>query len=193
MVEYVYPTKTRLDGFAYKMPPYLKKSFVKYSEQITLNPPSQRFLANWNKMGKKRAQNSGINTVRAWAKLAATMLKKPADGYTTHSFRRSAATALADSGVSITNLKRHGRWKSDAVAEGYIDNSAPLLEEKMNLLNGSPAKPPSTVKPEPNPQCAEEQLPNASATSAASPTTNNFTYSNCNVTIVNGNVEKYEK
>lgn len=37
--------------------------------------------------------------------------------------RRSSATLLADTGVNLTTLKRHGGWKSDAVAEGYIEES----------------------------------------------------------------------
>eukprot|EP00957_Ditylum_brightwellii_P195507 14896188-Ditylum_brightwellii.AAC.1 len=36
---------------------------------------------------------------------------------TTHFAWQSAATALADAGISITNLKQAGRWKSDAVTE----------------------------------------------------------------------------
>jgi len=47
-------------------------------------------------------------------------------GYTVHAFRRSAATNLADAGVSFVNLKRHGQWKSDSVIEGYIANSKAL-------------------------------------------------------------------
>ena len=43
--------------------------------------------------------------------------------YTSHCFRRSSATALADSGASLPSLKRQFRWKSDAVAMGYIDQS----------------------------------------------------------------------
>lgn len=46
-----------------------------------------------------------------------------ADFYTGHSFRRTSATMLADSGADILTLKRHGGWRSDAVAESYIENS----------------------------------------------------------------------
>eukprot|EP00957_Ditylum_brightwellii_P168728 12842900-Ditylum_brightwellii.AAC.1 len=47
---------------------------------------------------------------------------------------RSATTALADAGISITNLKQAGRWKSDAVAEGYLENSTAQKNERMSML-----------------------------------------------------------
>ena len=34
----------------------------------------------------------------------------------------------------LTDLERHGQWKSDSIAEGYIANSRPLRLHKMNLL-----------------------------------------------------------
>ena len=46
-----------------------------------------------------------------------------ADSYTGHSFRRTSETLLADSGADMITLKRHGCWKSDAVAAGYIEDS----------------------------------------------------------------------
>ena len=49
-----------------------------------------------------------------------------------HCFRRSSATILVDEGADITALKRHGGWRSTAVAEGYIDNS---IKNKMNTAD----------------------------------------------------------
>src|SRR5438067_907487 len=43
--------------------------------------------------------------------------------YTGHCFRRTSATWLADSDADLTSLKRHGGWKSSAVAESYIEGS----------------------------------------------------------------------
>eukprot|EP00957_Ditylum_brightwellii_P008705 660693-Ditylum_brightwellii.AAC.1 len=37
--------------------------------------------------------------------------------------RKSAATALADVGISMINLKCVDRWKLDKVADGYLENS----------------------------------------------------------------------
>jgi len=86
---------------------------------------------------------------------ACEVLHKDPVGYTVHAFRRSAATNLADAGVSFVNLKRHGQWKSDSVAEGYIANSKALQHERVVMLLPehrrtasfpSPLGPPRTFK-----------------------------------------------
>ena len=41
---------------------------------------------------------------------------------------------LADAGVSPINLKRHGQWVSNRVVEGYLANSLPLYQERLNYL-----------------------------------------------------------
>lgn len=67
----------------------------------------------------------GIHTFGNMPKLIATFLKLPnPEEYTGHSFRRSSASLLADSGADIQTVKRHGGWRSNTVAEGYIENSA---------------------------------------------------------------------
>eukprot|EP00957_Ditylum_brightwellii_P208845 15359190-Ditylum_brightwellii.AAC.2 len=40
-----------------------------------------------------------------------------------HFTRRSCTTSLADAGISITNLKRGGCWKSAKIVEEYLENS----------------------------------------------------------------------
>ncbi|KAJ8915867.1 hypothetical protein NQ315_015478 [Exocentrus adspersus] len=52
--------------------------------------------------------------------------------YTGHSFRRTSARMLANSGASITNIKRHGGWKSASVAEGYLEDS---LQNKKKIAS----------------------------------------------------------
>ncbi|ERL88893.1 hypothetical protein D910_06274 [Dendroctonus ponderosae] len=46
------------------------------------------------------------------------------------------ATLLVDAGASFETLKRHGKWKSSTVAEGYIDNMlmASSLDVRYNSL-----------------------------------------------------------
>ena len=46
-----------------------------------------------------------------------------ASNYSGHSTRRTAATWMANSGVSLLQLKKFGRWKSDTVAQEYYDSS----------------------------------------------------------------------
>lgn len=50
--------------------------------------------------------------------------------YTGHCFRRSSASLLANAGANLTTIKRHGGWRSSAVAEGYIEDS---LENKNSI------------------------------------------------------------
>ncbi|KAB0801957.1 hypothetical protein PPYR_04143 [Photinus pyralis] len=69
--------------------------------------------------GKCTCNPIGINTFGQIPRKIAKYLNLPnADQFTGHSFRRTSATILADSGADIRTLKRHGDWKSDAVAEG---------------------------------------------------------------------------
>ena len=57
--------------------------------------------------------------------------------YTGHCFRRSAATILANNCCNSLQLKRLGRWKSDSVAESYIDNSTASKIENANMIGSS--------------------------------------------------------
>ncbi len=49
--------------------------------------------------------------------------------FTAHSMCRGGATAAAAGGASLADIKRHGRWRSDAV-EVYVQ---PSIEERMRL------------------------------------------------------------
>ena len=135
-VNFEHMRKRKNVGFTYTIPIFYSPLFAKYITQIDESKmTSNRFLKNFNKRSGSRIQNCGINNIRKWIKKMCDMLHIDADGYTTHCFRRSAATNLADAGVSFINLKRHGQWQSDAVVEGYIANSKPMrLEREVNLV-----------------------------------------------------------
>lgn len=88
--------------------------------------------------GKCFDQNVGINTFGAMGKTVANYLNLPNPHlYTGHCFRRTSATILIDSGADITDLKRHGGWKSTNTAEGYIDNSVQTKIKVANQIMGS--------------------------------------------------------
>lgn len=81
--------------------------------------------------GKCTRQPIGVNTLGDFPGRLAKFLKLPdAKSYTSHSFRRTSASLLADSGVETTILKRHGGWRSDKTAEGYVEQS---LASKKNI------------------------------------------------------------
>jgi integrase len=66
----------------------------------------------------------GINNIGKIPKKIAQFLKLDnPKTYSGHAFRRTSATIAADNGIDMINLKRLGGWKSDSVAQGYIDES----------------------------------------------------------------------
>jgi hypothetical protein len=86
--------------------------------------------------GKCTRQAVGINAIGGVPKKIADFLNLPnSSNYTGHCFRRTSATLLADAGADITVLKRHGGWRSNTVAEGYIEDSVQnKLEVSSKIL-----------------------------------------------------------
>lgn len=96
------------------------------SQYVALFPENRRrgqFLKNF-KNGKPTESPTGVNTIGSIPKLVAKYLGKPNfKDYKGHCFRRTAATMLADSGATLLLLKKAGGWRSDSVAQSYVDNS----------------------------------------------------------------------
>lgn len=104
----------------------------KYMNLRPKNCVTPSFFINYIN-GKCTVQNVGINKFGGMGKEIAAYLNLPDPTlYTGHCFRRTSATILVDAGGDITSLKRHGGWKSTAVAENYIDES---VQNKMNVAN----------------------------------------------------------
>lgn len=102
----------------------------KYEALRSTKAKTDRFFLNFQK-GKCTCQPIGINKFGSMPKEIAKFLALPdADSYTGHSFRRTSATLLADSGADILTLKRHGGWRSDTVAESYVEDS---IQNKANI------------------------------------------------------------
>ncbi|KAJ8910524.1 hypothetical protein NQ315_012821, partial [Exocentrus adspersus] len=93
---------------------------------VALRPPKvdrDNIFLNYQK-GKCTKQVFGLNKFCTIAKNVAIYLNlKDPEKYTGHCLRCTSATMLVDSGGDITELKRHGGWKSTEVAEGYIENT----------------------------------------------------------------------
>eukprot|EP00957_Ditylum_brightwellii_P076191 5791556-Ditylum_brightwellii.AAC.1 len=70
------------------------------------------FSEKFNAKGKTCIQNMGERTLLTWPTQAVEMLEFDASRYSGTCWRRSRATAMADSGAGIINLKRAGGWKS---------------------------------------------------------------------------------
>ena len=96
-------------GFTYYVPSICLPLFQKYMTELqTKNVKTKCFLWYWNMKARKRIQKSGENLVTNLHKNACRILEISAENYTTHCWRCSAATNLADRGVSFINLKWHG-------------------------------------------------------------------------------------
>lgn len=95
----------------------------KYLNLRPKNPTSNRLFLKYDK-GVCTNMVVGMNTIAKIPKDVANYLGLPEpEEYTGHCFRRTSATLLVSGGGDITQLKRHGGWKSSAVAEGYIDDN----------------------------------------------------------------------
>lgn len=102
----------------------------KYQDLRPKNTNLKRFFLN-HKNGKCTNQVTGKNKFGKMPEQIAKYLGIPnPEEYTGHSFRRTSATLLVDGGADITTLKRHGGWRSNEVAEGYIEES---LNNKIQI------------------------------------------------------------
>lgn len=186
-VNFPYERKRKNSGLTYLIPAEYNDYMSSYIETLVEAKPGAveaRFLRNWNKRGCKRFQNLGHSMIGKFPKEMAVDLGIDPTHFSTHSWRRSGATNLADGGCSLANLKRHGQWKSSTVAEGYIANSRPLKLQKVNLLKPEhlrteekevvPYVPPQVVQVSPEAKKNEEEKVSVSGM-------NNFT--NCTVVI----------
>ena len=108
--------------------------------QLFVNP-SGRFFRKFGNNGQPLNQPMGVNSMAKIPEKVAHFLGLEGN-FTGHCFRRTSATILADAGANHLQLKRHGRWKSTSVAEGYIDNSKAARVEISNMLNGDSSKAP---------------------------------------------------
>lgn len=95
-----------------------------YRKYISLRPKNcttRRLFLKYSN-GTCKNQVVGMNSIAKMPKDIAQYLKLPEPcKYTGHCFRRTSATLLVNGGGDITQLKKHGGWKSTNVAEGYID------------------------------------------------------------------------
>lgn len=54
-----------------------------------------------------------------------------------HSFRRTSATILANSGADIETILRHGGWRNEKCAKGYIEDALHYKERTGNMITSS--------------------------------------------------------
>ena len=135
VIKFEHARKRRNAGFTYHVPSLYSDLFKKYENQLPKYMTEEDlYLRVWIKKDQERSKIVKKWTTERFVVRACSILGIDSTGYTSHCFRRSAATNLADAGVSFINLKRHGQWKSDSVAEQYIANSKVLRDEREVCL-----------------------------------------------------------
>ncbi|XP_071562162.1 uncharacterized protein [Temnothorax nylanderi] len=118
--------------------------YKKYTALRPKNIQTSRFFLNYYN-GQCTKQPIGINKFGRMPQTIASYLKLPQpELYTGHTFRRTSATLLVDSGADLITLKRHGGWKSNAVAEGYVEDSLNNKKEICNQITKSLTNKPSS-------------------------------------------------
>lgn len=120
--------------------------FRKYKDLRPSHTKHDRFFLTY-RGGKCTQQPVGVNTIGGIPKkiAAALGLSEPVN-YTGHCFRRSSASLLADAGADMHTLKRHGGWKSDSVAEGYVETSTENKKIIATKIMGTSVNVASTSK-----------------------------------------------
>jgi integrase len=116
-----------------------------------------RFFRYLGNDGKPTKRAIGKNILSKYPSEVAAFLNLSDPGsYTGHCLRRTGATWLAESGVSTITLKQAGRWKSDTVCHGYVDESN---NTKIMIANAMAGKATSDCSP-----ILREQPPTKSVT-----------------------------
>ncbi|KAJ8977830.1 hypothetical protein NQ317_011914, partial [Molorchus minor] len=103
---------------------------------VTKTYSSRTFIFLQIRFGKITRQPFGHNAIGSFPKKIATYLKlENVNRFTGHCFRRTSATLLANTGGDILQLKKLGGWKSNTVAEGYVENSLHGQIKIANMLS----------------------------------------------------------
>ena len=110
--------------------------YRRYVKLRSKNLPHKTLLVGCRN-GRCISQRVGIHTIGAIpSKIAEFLELENPKAYTGHSFRRTSATLLANAGVDLSVLKRHGGWKSSTVAEKYIEESMEGKTKIARMIQG---------------------------------------------------------
>jgi hypothetical protein len=83
-----------------------------------------RFFRNLLPTLKPSKTPIGSNTLAKYPEKIGQFLKLPdCSRFTSHSFRHTGASILADEGASVMQLQQAGGWESASVAESYVQES----------------------------------------------------------------------
>ncbi len=119
-VEY-WKVKTEAWVHFFVVDPRMLALFFKYKQETEQKHGGTSRVFWQYRNGRHHGQPLGKAWFGAFPKRVARLLgcANP-DGYAGHSVCRSGATAAANAGATLVQLKQWGGWKSDAVAQLYV-------------------------------------------------------------------------
>jgi integrase len=94
----------------------------------------RRFFLTYRN-GRCSTQPVGKNTIGGVPNIIAKYLKlENPQQYTGHCLRRTSSTLLIEAGASFETLKMHGKWKSNTVAQSYVEESISSKNRVSNMI-----------------------------------------------------------
>ena len=81
-------------------------------------------------------QNMGEHALSKMCKELAVRLGKDPKNWTAKSFRRSAATQSAETGMSVVGLQIAGDWKGAATPLEHVERSNKSCNDRVSMLDG---------------------------------------------------------
>lgn len=101
----------------------------KYLSLRLNNVVSNRLFLRYSE-GKCTTQFIGVHMIGKVSTYIAEYLHLPSPNrFTGHCLRRTSATLASDNGATMQMIKQLGRWRSDATAQGYIENYRKLYSQ----------------------------------------------------------------
>lgn len=58
--------------------------------------------------------------------------------FSSHSFRSTSVTAMAENGASVEQMMMHGNWQSESIMRGYIRNTKRFRVENAQRIIAKP-------------------------------------------------------
>jgi integrase len=138
-----------------------------YLQFFNVDQRKGRFLRYFQD-GKGTERNIGKHKVAEYPKKVAEYLQLSPEGYTGHRWRRTTATILSETDISLMQFKNAGGWHSDKVCQDYVEESK---REKLQISARISLCEESSTESRKRSRAEEVQPPN--------PTTIHVDMSNC--------------
>lgn len=153
--------------------------YDKVKQYISLRPDDQfcdRLFIHYHE-GRCTRQPIGRHKIGEVPGIIATYLglSNPKT-FTGHCFRRTSATLLSESGANMQMIKQLGRWRSDIIAQSYIENS---MHNRQMIFDGIVHRAPANTSSSNKSSSGFDIYTNRTDTSKLSTINSNVVNSSC--------------